>query len=306
MTDPWRRLAETLGDRLTFQAPLRDFTTFRVGGPARALARPEKLEELQALLAAARDEGAPVIVLGGGSNLLFDDAGFDGLVIKLGSGFAGLEGLGTLVRAGAAAAAADLLAWALARDLGGLEGLTGLPGSVGGAVAGNAGAGPEGLGRAVSRLFILDGGGGRIRTFKAEDLNFTYRRLEGLPEGAVILEVEFGLTPGPAGDIRARLEEFRERRRSQPLGGRSAGCVFKNPPSLSAGRLIDECGFKGHRAGGARVSEAHANFILAEAGATAADILALIDHVRRGVLARHGLTLELELKVIGPGGEVRA
>ena len=306
MTDPWRRLAETLGDRLAFQAPLRDFTTFRVGGPARALARPEKLEELQALLAAARDEGAPVIVLGGGSNLLFDDAGFNGLVIKLGSGFAGLEGLGTLVRAGAAAAGADLLAWVLARDLGGLEGLAGLPGSVGGAVDGNAGAGPEGLGQAVSRLFILDGDGGRIRTFEAGDLNFAYRRLDGLPEGAVILEVEFGLTPRPAGEIQARLEEFRERRRSQPMGGRSAGCVFKNPPSLSAGRLIDECGFKGHRVGGARVSEAHANFILAEAGATAADILALIDRVRRGVSARHGLTLELELKVIGPGGEVRA
>ena len=305
MTDSWRRLAEILGDRLIFQAPLREFTTFRVGGPARVLARPEEAGEIQALLNAARGEGWPVVVLGGGSNLLFDDAGFNGLVIKLGSGFDGLEGAGPLVRAGAAAASADLLAWALARDLGGLESLAGLPGSVGGAVAGNAGAGPEGLGQAVTRLFILDGAG-QARTVEAAGLNFAYRRLDGLPGGSVILSAEFALTPRPAGEIQARLEEFRARRRSQPLGGRSAGCVFKNPPSLSAGQLIDQCGFKGRRVGGARVSEAHANFILAEAGASSADILALADLIRQEVLARHGLVLELELKVIGPGGEVRA
>jgi UDP-N-acetylmuramate dehydrogenase len=304
MTDIWRRLAETLGDRLTFQAPLRDFTTFRVGGPARALARPDEIGELQALLAAAHSEGWPVIILGGGSNLLFDDAGFDGLAIKLGPGFATLEGSGDIVRAGAAAASAELLTWVLARNLGGLEGLAGLPGSVGGALAGNAGAGPEGLGGVVTRLFILDGTG-QARTLAAADLNFAYRRLDGLPEGAAILGAEFALRARQPGDIRASLEEFRERRRGQPFGGRSAGCVFKNPPSLSAGRLIDECGFKGQRVGGARVSETHANFILAESGATAADILTLIDHIREGVLARHGLILELELKVMSPSGGVR-
>jgi len=304
MTDPWHRLAETLGDRLNFQAPLRDFTTFRVGGPARVLARPDEVGELQALLGAAHSEGWPIIMLGGGSNLLFDDAGFDGLVIKLGSGFAALEGVGSLVRAGAAAASAELLAWVLERNLSGLEGLAGLPGSVGGALAGNSGAGPGGLGGVVTRLFIMDGTG-QDRMLAAEDLNFAYRRVDGLPEGAAILGVEFALHVRPAGEIKASLEEFRERRRGQPLGGRSAGCVFKNPPSFSAGRLIDECGFKGQRVGGARVSEAHANFILAEAGATAADILTLIDLVREGVLARHGLTLELELKAINPGGGVR-
>jgi UDP-N-acetylmuramate dehydrogenase len=305
MTGSWRRLAESLGGRLTFQAPLREFTTFRVGGPARMLARPEELGELQALMALARNERLPIFILGGGSNLLFEDAGFDGLVIKLGAGFAGLEGAGSLVRAGAAAASADLLAWGLARDLGGLEGLAGLPGTVGGAVRGNAGAGQEGLGLAVTRLFVMEGGG-QTRNISAGDLNFAYRRLEGLPEEAVILEAEFALISRPAGDIRARLAELRERRRQQPIGGRSAGCVFKNPPSLSAGRLIDECGLKGLRGGGARVSEVHANFILAENGATAADILTLMDRVREGVLARHGLALELELKVVGPGGEVRA
>ena len=304
MTDIWRRLAETLGDRLTFQAPLRDFTTFRVGGPAKALARPDEIGELQALLAAAHSEGWPVIILGGGSNLLFDDAGFDGLAIKLGPGFATLEGGGDIVRAGAAAASAELLTWVLARNLGGLEGLAGLPGSVGGALAGNAGAGPEGLGGMVTRLFILDGTG-QARTLAAADLHFAYRRLDGLPEGAAILGAEFALRARQPGDIRASLEEFRERRRGQPFGGRSAGCVFKNPPSLSAGRLIDECGFKGQRVGGAQVSETHANFILAESGATAADILTLIDHIREGVLARHGLILELELKVMNPSGGVR-
>jgi UDP-N-acetylmuramate dehydrogenase len=305
MTAPWRGLAESLGGRLIFQAPPRDFTTFRVGGPARMLARPEDIGELQALLALARNERMPFVILGGGSNLLFDDAGFDGLVVKLGSGFAGLAASGSLVRAGAAAASADLLAWALARDLGGLESLAGLPGTVGGAVAGNAGAGPEGLGRAVVGLFILDAGG-QTRSVAAADLNFAYRRLTGLPEGAVILKADFALISRPAGEISARLAEIRAGREGQPRGGRSAGCVFKNPPSLSAGRLIDECGLKGLRVGGARVSEAHANFILAENGAAASDILTLIDRVREGVLARHGLALELELKVIGPGGEVKA
>ena len=304
MTEVWRRLAESLGDRLIFEAPLRDLTTFRVGGAARLLALPNEIVELQAVLAAARGENLPVAVLGGGSNILFDDAGFNGLVIKLGPGFTGLEGDGPLIRAGAAAASTDLLAWAIARDLSGLECLAGLPGSVGGALAGNAGAGPEGLGRTVTRLFILDEAG-HGRTLKAEDLDFSYRRLSGLPRGAVILWAEFALNPRPAGEIRAFLEEFRKRRRLQPAGGRSAGCVFKNPPDHSAGRLIDECGFKGQRIGGARVSEAHANFILAEDGATAGDILALIDRVRRGVSERYGLDLEMELKVFGPGGEVR-
>ena len=305
MIEAWRSLAGTLGRRLVFQAPLRDLTSFRVGGPARVLAEPEDLGELQAVLAAARSESLPMIVLGGGSNILFDDAGFNGLVIRLGSAFAGLRGDGPIVRAGAAAAAADLLAWSLARNLGGLEGLAGLPGTVGGAVAGNAGAGPEGLGRSVTRLFILDETG-RDRTIEAEDLHFAYRSLSGLPGRAVILEAEFALTPSPPGEVRARLEELRERRRLQPRGGRSAGCVFKNPPISPAGRLIDECGFKGQRVGGARVSESHANFILAEDGATAADILALIERIREGVSARHGLVLELELKVFGPAGEERA
>jgi len=303
MTGTWSRLAEALGNRLAFQVPLRDFTTFQLGGPARVLAKPEETRELQALLAAAREEGLPVLVLGGGSNLLFDEAGFNGLVIKLGAGFAGLEGEGTLVQVGAAATSADLLAWALARDLSGLESLAGLPGTVGGATVGNAGAGPEGLGRVVNRLFILDEAG-QTRTLAVADLSFGYRSLAGLPEGTVILGVEFALTPRPAEEIRARLEEFRQRRRLQPRGGRSAGCVFKNPPEFSAGWLIDECGFKGQRVGGARVSEIHANFILAEEGASAADIRALITRVRRGVLERHGLSLELELKVIGPQGEV--
>jgi len=294
-----------LGDRLTFEAPLRDFTTFRVGGPAKVLARPNEVGELQALLAAAKAEAWPVIMLGGGSNLLFDDAGFDGLVIKLGPGFARLEGAGSLVRAGAAAASADLLAWVQGRNLGGLEGLAGLPGSVGGALAGNAGAEPQGLGGLVSGLFILDESG-EARTFAAADLNFAYRRLEGLPKGAVILGAEFALPSRTAAEIRGRLEELRARRRGQPHGGRSAGCVFKNPPDISAGRLIDECGFKGERIGGARVSEAHANFILAEAGATAADIRSLIERIRLGVLARHGLSLDLELKVIDSKGGVKA
>ncbi|GHV56264.1 UDP-N-acetylenolpyruvoylglucosamine reductase [Deltaproteobacteria bacterium] len=306
MTDfsSWRRLAEQMGERLVFEAPLKSFTTFGVGGPARILARPEKSGELRALAALARSEGWPALVLGGGSNILFADAGFDGLVVKLGGGFAALEdsGSGTIL-AGAAASSASLLARAEARELGGLECLAGLPGTVGGAVAGNAGSGGRAVGQAVARVFIL-GDDGEARALEAAELRFVPRRLEGLPRGAVILGVEFALTPRPAAEIRSRLRDLLERRRqSQPAGGRSAGCVFKNPPGFSAGRLIDECGFKGERVGGARISEIHANFIIAEDGASSADILALMDRVRRGVYGQRGLTLKPEIRIFGPGGE---
>jgi UDP-N-acetylmuramate dehydrogenase len=198
----------------------------------------------------------------------------------------------------------ELLARAWAKDLGGLECLAGVPGTVGGALAGNSGAGGQAVGRVVGRLFIL-GEDGEAKALKETELKFSARRLSGLPPEAVILGAEFNLKPRPKTEIRSHITEALERRRqTQPLGERSAGCVFKNPPGQSAGRIIDECGFKGHVYGGAIVSEIHANFIIARAGATCADILALMEVIRRGVSEKRGLLLEPEIRIIGPTGEV--
>ncbi|KXS55646.1 MAG: hypothetical protein AMR96_07015 [Candidatus Adiutrix intracellularis] len=302
---PWLPLQGQMSSRLDFEVLLRDFTTFRVGGAAGIMARPEKSGELRTLVNLARELGLPVLVLGGGSNLLFSDSGFAGLVIKLGRSFATIENLGGgRILVGAAAAVLELLAWAWEKELGGLECLAGVPGTVGGALAGNSGIGGQTVGRIVNRLFIL-GEDGEAKVLKETELKFSSRRLFGLSPEAVILGAEFNLKPRPKIEIRSNITEALERRhQTQPLGERSAGCVFKNPPGQSAGRIIEECGFKGYVYGGARVSEIHANFIIARAGATCADILTLMELIRRGVSEKYGLLLEPEIRIIGPTGEV--
>ncbi len=302
---PWEALARVWGGRLTFDAPLRALTTLGVGGPAAILARPETAEEVAAALDLARRENLPFFILGGGSNVLFADEGFQGLVIKLGEAFEAVERSGAAgLVVGAAAASVRALNASADWGLAGLEGLAGIPGTVGGAVFMNAGGSGREVGPAVERVFFLDGPG-RLSSLGRSELAFEYRRLSGLPRGAVILNVEFALTPDRPEAIRARVRTAQERRaQTQPKGLRSAGSVFKNPPGLSAGRLIDQCGLKGLTVGGARVSEVHANFIVNPGRAESRDIRGLMDTIVAAVAARHGLTLEPEIKVVGPAGEV--
>ncbi len=264
--------------------PLALHTTFGVGGPADFFIEPRDEEELAGVVRAARGCGMPLRFLGGGANLLVRDEGVRGAVARL----AGLNrregmhvqagfGLGRLVRETAAA------------GLAGLEGLAGVPGSVGGAVKMNAGGRHGEIGAAV-RYVDVRGDAGEVRRIRREDVGFRYRGT-GL-NGDVILAAGLDLRPDPAARERhdAILEE---KKAGQPLGSRSAGCVFKNPPGGPAGKLIEECGLKGERVGGARVSRRHANFIVNDGGATASDILKLIDVIRRRVPAE----LELEIQV---------
>lgn len=303
--DIWNAFKESMGDRFIFGAPLQKLTTFGIGGRADVLACPETTEELASLLKTSQALKMPYLVLGGGSNLLFSE-NFEGLIIKLGNGFKGIESLGGgILKAGAAAPSAGLLHKAIELNLSGLESLAGIPGTVGGALCMNAGSGGGSIGQSLSRLFGLDRQGAFF-SLKAEELDLSYRRLGGLSDGAVITGGEFKLEQKQPGEIKSQVAEMLRRRSgSQPKGKGSAGCIFKNPPGNSAGRLIDECGFKGMREGGAEVSQVHANFIVNSGGASARDIIILMNSIRDAVLKKKGIALEPEIKIVGRDGLIQ-
>lgn len=292
-----------MGGRLVFDAPLAPLTTYGTGGPADVLARPDSAEELAELLKIQTDQEMPVHILGGGANTLFADEGFRGLVIKLGRMFQTVQGsVDGQMSAGAGVPTAGVLENAAVMEFSGLEGLAGIPGSIGGALMMNAGSFGLELGSVVEAVYGLDGRGRHFRREKVE-LKFEYRRLTGLPEGAVILGTDLRLSPGRPEDIRKLMAEYQRRRaESQPKGLRSAGSVFKNPPGLYAGKLIEECGFKGTAVGGAEVSEVHANFIVVRDRAESGQIIELMNKIRAGVREKCGVALEPEIKIIGPRG----
>ena len=299
MNRSWAPLQELLGARLTFGAPLAALTTLGVGGPARILARPDNEVELAATLKTAREVEAPIFILGLGSNLLFDDAGFDGLVIKLGGEFRMINLIApNLIRAGAGAPCAEAVMRGAGWGLTGLECLAGIPSTLGGAVSMNAGSFGGEIGPLVEEVRYLDREGlaGRLQR---DQMDFTYRRFRGLPDGAALTRVDLKLASADGAEVAARVEaNLAARRAKQPKGVRSAGSVFKNPPGDSAGRLIEACGFKGQRVGGAEVSEVHANFIINRGGAKSADILELIRRIVETVRDKKGFTLEPEIKIV--------
>jgi len=291
-------LAGVVRGRVAYGEPLSRHTSLRIGGPADALVVPADREDLCALLRFAHREGIATLVLGGGSNTLVLDGGFRGVAILLGEAFAALEAEGTAVRAGAAVRVSRLLAFCSRLGLGGVECLTGIPGTVGGALRGNAGTRDGWISDRLREVGMVLGDGTAARRARA-DLGFAYRHAT-LPAGAVITEGLFDLERGdPAAVRRAISKLLVARNRSQPVESRSAGCMFKNPPGDSAGRLADAAGMKGARVGEAVVSTKHANFILNQGGARAADVLALAAAVRARVRDHAGVTLELEVQVVG-------
>lgn len=282
---------------------LAPLTTFRIGGAAAWLAEPATPAELAEAFAFAKREGLAVRLLGGGSNLLVADKGVAGLVVRLSpqSEFATLERLaadGSAWRVGAAVPLARLLRVAAENGRCGLEKLAGIPGTVGGAAAMNAGGDGIGIGDVVVRAAVMDPDGAE-RILDRSSLAFGYRHsnLDGLT--VVWLEVALPDRDDPAA-ILARISERRARKAAtQPIALASAGCVFKNPDARSAGMLIDQAGCKGLRTGGAEVSDLHANFVVNRGGASARDVLALAERMRAAVYGRFGANLELELKTWG-------
>jgi UDP-N-acetylenolpyruvoylglucosamine reductase len=279
--------------------PLSRFTTIGIGGPARYFARPESLDELQGLLGWAAAEGLRVETIGLGSNVLVADDGVDALVVRLQGRLAEARVDGTLLVAGGGATNALCLHRARDAGLAGFEFASAIPGTAGGGVRMNAGAyGREWRDVLLDAVVVSAAG---IRTATVTDLDLAYRR-SALEPGEVVAEVSFRLEPGAApAEIKAETARLLEQRKAtQPTNKRTFGSVFKNPsPERGAGRLIEECGLKGHRVGAALISPRHANFIENAGGATAADAIALIGEARRRVYERFGLELEHEVRFLG-------
>ncbi len=294
----YAQLKARLKGGLLTDEPLSRHTSFRIGGPADALVLAETLEDLKACLDFAQEQGLPLFILAAGTNLLVRDGGMRGLVLKLEGDFKSMAFDGRRVRCGAGANLALLSRRAGEASLSGLEFAIGIPGTLGGGLVMNAGAHGGELSRVVRRLGTLEGG--ELRECPAEEAGFTYRGSRFKGGSGLILWADLELVPGDYETIQARMKEALDQRRgSQPLALPNAGCVFKNPPGASAGRLIEECGLKGLRRGGATVSTLHANFIVNEGGARASDVLGLMQVVRERVKKEKGVSLENEVLVVG-------
>jgi UDP-N-acetylmuramate dehydrogenase len=274
----------------------------RVGGPADMVVEPRDVRELAALMELLRDEGVRWIVLGAGTNVLFSDSGYRGVVVRT-SGLAGLkiEENGSdhaKITAAAGVPLPAIISRAAGAGWTGLEPLLGIPGSFGGGVAGNAGSGGVSIGGLLVSLKLLTRDGEEIE-LDPRALNFGYRSAD-LPAAAVVIQGTLRLGKGSPKLIETNLVDAKSRRRStQPLQQPSAGCVFKNPVGAApAGAIIDRLGFKGASVGGAQVSEMHANFIINKGDATAADILELMDMIRERVKKEEGVVLEPEIRII--------
>ncbi|HEY9537046.1 MAG TPA: UDP-N-acetylmuramate dehydrogenase [Kiloniellaceae bacterium] len=287
--------------RLTENAPLAGVTWFRVGGPAEVMFRPADRDDLLAFLE-AKPADVPVTVLGVASNVLIRDGGLPGVTLRLGRGFADIVADGNDILCGAAALDINVATAARVAGIAGLEFLSGVPGTIGGAVRMNAGA----YGRETKDVLIWAEAAdprGKVHRLSNTELKFTYRR-SALPEDWICLGARLAGTSGDPAEIEARMKEIQgQRADSQPIRSRTGGSTFKNPPGHKAWQLIDAAGCRGLTIGGAMVSDKHCNFLINTGTATAADLENLGEEVRRRVKASAGITLEWEIKRLGvPAG----
>ena len=303
MNNSVNQLAEVLKQKMPGHVfcnePMKKHTSFKIGGPADILVQPQDADALAQALAAARDCGVPVTILGNGSNVLVRDKGIRGLVIKIGNALKTFrqDGERLYFGAGYSLALASRKAWEC--GLSGMEFAVGIPGSIGGAVYMNAGAYNGEMKCVVENVRVMDMAGKAIE-LTAEDLQFGYRKTSLQQSGYIITEVCLKMQPGDKDAIKAMMDDFSSRRISkQPLELPSAGSMFKRPPGHFAGTLIEQAGLKGYTVGGAQVSEKHAGFVVNRGSATAADVLQLIADVRRIVMEKAGVELHPEVLVIG-------
>lgn len=283
--------------RLTANAPLSGVTWFRVGGPAEVMFRPADRDDLLDFLQAKPAE-VPVTVLGVASNVLIRDGGLPGVTLRLGRGFADIAGEGSDILCGAAALDLNVATAAKLAGIAGLEFLSGVPGTIGGAVRMNAGA----YGKEVKDVLIWAEAAdarGRVHRLTNAELEFEYRR-SALPADWICLGARLAGEPGDRAEIEARMKEIQgQRADSQPIRSRTGGSTFKNPPGHKAWQLIDAAGCRGLQVGGAMVSEKHCNFLINTGEATAADLENLGEEVRRRVKETSGVELEWEIKRLG-------
>jgi UDP-N-acetylmuramate dehydrogenase len=276
--------------------PLAPFTWFRLGGPAEYLAEPRTLDELTGLIKRCHDESIPVRMLGGGSNILVRDEGVAGMVILMSAPvFSQIKIDGQRVTAGAGAKLGHVISTSVREGLAGLETLVGIPGTIGGALHGNAGGRGGDIGQWTWQATVMTRNGETVSR-KREDLVFAYR--ESSLDELVILEAQFQLERDDPEQLTKRMQkQWILKKANQPMSHQNAGCIFKNPRGVSAGMLIDQVGLKGTRVGNAEVSQRHANFIITEGQASSQDVLRLIEQVKTRVTERLGIDLELEIEV---------
>jgi UDP-N-acetylmuramate dehydrogenase len=285
-----------LGAELRPRAHLSALTSLGIGGTSDLLLV-RRYAQLPDLLARLEAEGLPHRFLGGGTNVLVPDGELPWLVLQLAAPDPEVVIEGARARVAAAADLGRTVTFCAKANLGGLEGLIGVPGSVGGALRMNAGAYGTQIGSYVEEVELYRAATGRIETLRGGEISFEYRHTSFAPDD-IMLAVTLALPSKPFREILQGIRVCNEKRRaSQPLNQKSAGCIFKNPPGGSTGRMIDELGMKGHRVGGAMVSDRHANFFINTGGATSADMLALMDAVRARVRAAYGCELEEEVIV---------
>ncbi len=302
---PPQEMAEAFGDRLEFDRPLAPLTTFKTGGPARFFYEAMTVEQLTAAVATAHRLGVDFLVIGGGSNLLISDEGYDGLVIRVSVRRLEFVDPDHIV-CGAGEELSDLVAFALEHSLTGLEFATGIWGTVGGALYGNAGAYGGQMGGLVDEVTVLDRAG-TLQVVDQETCRFQYRDSRFKTSGEIIVESRLSLKKGDKAAIRSKVDEIAAVRNAKfPAEGRCAGCVFKNIPDsrekhgkLPAGRLLEQIGAKGMSVGGARVYDEHANIILSSENATSADIKQLADQLKEDVRQKFGIILEEEIILVG-------
>lgn len=304
-----KKLQERIApERLIEDCSMSGFSSFACGGRAALLAEPSNEEELFYALEVLREADIPYMALGCGTNVLFSDSGYDGVVLRIGRGFSdinlfecGPSDEGELFRAiaGAGARLSKLAILAAERGCKGFEFACGIPGSVGGAVLMNAGAYGGEIKDYICSVRAL-GPDGSVRVYKKEEMELSYRRSIFTDSGEIILSAEFELVPGDPEEISALISELgKKRAASQPLQYPSAGSFFKRPEGHYAGKLIEEAGLKGLRIGGAMVSPLHAGFIINAGGASASDVIDLMNVVRETVADRFGVLLEPEVRIIG-------
>ena len=296
----YEKLSKITGEeQILLQEPMKKHTTFRIGGPADYLVLPQTVEEIADIVKLCRQEEMPWYIMGNGSNLLVADAGVRGVVIQLLRNFNQIQVEGSQIRIQAGAQNAAVARQALEASLTGFEFAAGIPGTIGGAVVMNAGAYGGEMKDILKEVTVLDQGG-MIQRIPEEELELGYRTSIIARKGYLVLEALIELKPGDPQEIRAVMDELKEKRvTKQPLEYPSAGSTFKRPEGYFAGKLIMDAGLRGFTVGGAQISEKHCGFVIKKGGATAKDVTDLMEETKKVVMEKFGVALEPEVKRLG-------
>lgn len=286
-------------DKILRNEPMKNHTTFRIGGPADIFIIPETIEDIENVCKIAKEEGIPIFILGNGSNLLVADQGMDGIVLQIYKNFSGVSVHGNEMTIKAGTLLSTVAKAALEEELTGFEFAGGIPGTFGGAVVMNAGAYGGEMVQVLKEVTVLTKKG-EVETIPANDLELGYRTSNILKNEYIVLEGTISLKKGNPKEIREKMEEYAlARRTKQPLEYPSAGSTFKRPEGYFAGKLIQDAGLRGYQVGGARVSDKHCGFVINQENATAADVMQLIEDVQKRVKEQFGVSIEPEVKRVG-------